>query len=117
MARGKLVQEPFVFEATTGQQFALAYLVGELHAEFVDATEDTISTTRNSLCGTARRMSRSRNGGTRSEPGYPGVVGKRKSDNEKELERNPLYLKFASEADKFEDRQIKKVADRSSGMY
>jgi hypothetical protein len=37
---------------------------------------------------------------------------KRRSDNEKELEQNPLYLKFAEEADKFENRQIKKVADR-----
>src|SRR5919108_738577 len=26
MARGKLVQEPFVFEATVGQQFALSYM-------------------------------------------------------------------------------------------
>ena len=32
MARGKLVQEPFVFDAVVGQQFALSYLVGELHA-------------------------------------------------------------------------------------
>ncbi len=31
MARGKLVQEPFVFDAVVGQQFALSYLIGELH--------------------------------------------------------------------------------------
>ena len=37
MARGKLVQEPFVFEAVVGQQYALSYLIGELHVEFVDA--------------------------------------------------------------------------------
>jgi hypothetical protein len=49
MARGKLVQEPFVFDAVVGQQFALSYLVGELHAEFVDDVDDTIATTRNSL--------------------------------------------------------------------
>ena len=49
MARGKLVQEPFVFEAVVGQQYALSYLIGELHAEFVDGKEDTIGTTRNSL--------------------------------------------------------------------
>jgi hypothetical protein len=34
-ARGKMVQAPFVFDATVGQQYALSYLVGELHAEFV----------------------------------------------------------------------------------
>ena len=49
MARGKLVQEPFVFNATVGQQYALSYLVGELHVEFVDDMEDTIGTSRNSL--------------------------------------------------------------------
>ena len=49
MARGKLVQEPFVFEAVVGQQFALSYLIGELHVDFVDEAEDTIGTTRNSL--------------------------------------------------------------------
>lgn len=49
MARGKLVQEPFVFDAVGGQQFAFSYLIGELNVEFVDAVEDTIGTTRNSL--------------------------------------------------------------------
>lgn len=49
MARGKLVQEPFVFDAVVGQQFALSYLIGELNAEFVDADEDTIGTSRNAL--------------------------------------------------------------------
>ncbi|MDE3244056.1 MAG: ATP-binding protein, partial [Nitrospirota bacterium] len=48
MARGKLVQEPFVFDAVSGQQYAFSYLVGEINAEFVDETEDTISTARNS---------------------------------------------------------------------
>ena len=49
MARGKLVQEPFVFEAVVGQQYALSYIIGELHVEFVDAIEDTIGTNRNAL--------------------------------------------------------------------
>ena len=49
MARGKLVQEPFVFEAVVGQQYALSYIIGELHVEFVDTAEDTIGTNRNVL--------------------------------------------------------------------
>ncbi len=49
MARGKLVQEPFVFNANVGQQYALSYLIGELHVDFVDETEDMVSTTRNAL--------------------------------------------------------------------
>jgi len=113
MARGKLVQEPFVFEATSGQQFALAYLVGELHAEFVDATEDTISTTRNSLVWDSEANIAFKKWGHKEVNRVTREWSdKRKVDNEKELEQNPLYLKFSSEADKFEDRQIKKVADR-----
>ena len=49
MARGKMVQEPFIFNAVVGQQYALSYLIGELNVEFVDEMEDTIATTRNSL--------------------------------------------------------------------
>ena len=49
MARGKLVQEPFVFEAVVGQQYALSYIIGELHVEFVDSVEDTVGTNRNAL--------------------------------------------------------------------
>ena len=49
MARGKLVQDPFHFDAVIGQQFALSYLIGELNVDFVDEQEDTIATARNSL--------------------------------------------------------------------
>lgn len=49
LARGKLVQEPFEFEAVVGQQYALSYIIGELNAEFVDEAEDTIGTSRNQL--------------------------------------------------------------------
>lgn len=113
MARGKLVQEPFVFEATSGQQFALAYLVGELHAEFVDAAEDTISTTRNSLVWDSEANIAFKIWGHKEVNRITREWSdKRKADNEKELEQNPLYLKFSTEADRFESRQVKKVADR-----
>jgi hypothetical protein len=52
MARGKLVQEPTTFDVggkgITGQH-ALAYLVGELHAEFLDREEDLVATGRRSV--------------------------------------------------------------------
>jgi hypothetical protein len=52
MARGKLIQEATTFDVggkgITGQH-ALAYLVGELHAEFLDAEEDFIATGRRSV--------------------------------------------------------------------
>ena len=52
MARGKLVQTPITFDVggtgITGQH-ALAYLVGEIHADFLDDEEDLISTGRRSI--------------------------------------------------------------------
>ncbi len=112
MARGKLVQEPFVFEATVGQQYALSYLVGELHAEFVDDVEDTISTTRNSLVWDTESNA------TFKEWGQNEVnkiarqwAEKRKLDNERELLKNPVYVSFIQEAERFSGSRVKKVAD------
>ena len=52
MARGKLVQTPTTFDVGgkgfTGQ-FGLAYLVGEIQADFLDEEEDLISTGRRSV--------------------------------------------------------------------
>src|SRR5205807_7733376 len=52
MARGRLVQTPTTFEAggigTRGVVY-LPSLVGELHAEFLDAREDMIGTGRRSI--------------------------------------------------------------------
>lgn len=49
-ARGKAVELETTFELkTTHIQFARAYVVGEIHADFLDAEEDNISTGRNSV--------------------------------------------------------------------
>ena len=49
-ARGKAAELDTMFGLkTTHAQFARAYVVGELHAEFLDATEDNISTGRNAV--------------------------------------------------------------------
>ena len=50
-ARGKLIQEPSFFDVSGGQQYAWAYMVGELHAEFFDETtgEDLVGTNRSSI--------------------------------------------------------------------
>lgn len=48
-ARGKAVELETMFGLkTTSIQFARAYVVGEVHADFLDAEEDNISTARNS---------------------------------------------------------------------
>jgi hypothetical protein len=113
MARGKLVQEPFVFEATVGQQYALSYLVGELHAEFVDEEEDTISTTRNSLVWDTESNAAFKEWGQKEVNKIARAwAEKRKQDNERELAQNPLYVNFTREAERFGNARVKKVADR-----
>lgn len=113
MARGKLVQEPFVFDATVGQQYALSYLVGELIAEFVDTEDDVISTTRNSLVWDVEPNITFKDWGQREVNRIAREwAEKRKRDNEKQLAKNPLYLGFVKEADRFDNQRVKRVADK-----
>jgi hypothetical protein len=112
MARGKLVQEPFVFDATVGQQYALSYLVGELNAEFVDDTEDTISTTRNSLVWDAEWNLAFKDWGQKEVNRIAREwAGKRAKDNEVALLKNPIYRRFLEEAKGIENKRVMKVAD------
>ena len=113
LARGKLVQEPFVFDATVGQQFALSYLIGELHAEFVDAEEDSIGTTRNSLVWDTEANIALKAWGQREVNKIARAwAAKRQADNEAALEKNPLYIKFKARADEIGNRRATKIADK-----
>ncbi|VAW33415.1 Heat shock protein G homolog, partial [hydrothermal vent metagenome] len=113
LARGKLVQEPFVFDATVGQQFALSYLIGELHAEFVDAEEDSIGTTRNSLVWDTEANIALKDWGQREVNKIAREwAAKRQADNEAALEENPLYIKFKARADEIGNRRATKIADK-----
>ena len=113
MARGKLVQEPWVFEATVGQQFALSYLVGELTAEFVDADEDTIATSRNTLVwDTDANAAFKKWGAAEVNRIAREWAERRKHDNERLLEESPLYQVFLEESRYVENQRAKRVADR-----
>lgn len=113
MARGKLVQEPFVFEAVVGQQYALSYLVGELHAEFVDEAEDTIATTRNSLVWDTEANAAFKEWGQREVNKIAREWSeKRQADNEAALNRNPKYRQFKEEATSIGNLRAIKVADK-----
>ena len=49
-AGGKLVQEPTFFNAgTSGKTFAYSHMLGEINAEFLDGSNDVISTNRSSI--------------------------------------------------------------------
>jgi hypothetical protein len=113
LARGKVVQDPFVFEAVVGQQYALSYLIGELHAEFVDEGEDTISTTRNSLVWDTEANSALMEWGKEQVNRIAREWAERRSkDNESELTKNALYQRFLVESERFEDNRVRKAADR-----
>ncbi len=112
MARGKLVQEPFVFDTSVGQQYALSYLVGELHAEFVDAEEDTIGTTRNSLVWDTDANKALLEWGQKEVNRIAREwAAKRSADNEAELDKNPIYQGFKKQANLMENKRAAKIAD------
>lgn len=113
MARGKLVQEPFDFNAVVGQQFALSYLIGELNVEFVDEVEDTIGTTRNSLVwDTEANTALMKWGKKKVNKIAREWAEKRRIDNERLLESNPAYCLFQERADEIGNRRALKIADK-----
>ena len=113
MARGKLVQEPFVFEAVVGQQYALSYLIGELHAEFVDEAEDTVGTTRNSLVWDTEANMALKEWGQKEVNKIAREWGKKRNeDNARQLQENDLYVEFQKQAEEIGNKRALKLADR-----
>ena len=112
MARGKMVQEPFLFNAVVGQQYALSYLVGELHAEFVDEAEDTIGTSRNVLVWDTKANAKLMKWGKRTVNKIARKwAKKRQKDNIHELEENQLYSDFKERASEIGNQRALQLAD------
>lgn len=112
MARGKLVQEPFLFNAVVGQQFALSYLIGELHAEFVDAGEDTIGTSRNVLVWDTEANAKLMEWGQQQVKKIAREwAEKRQTDNVRKLEDHNLYLSFKERANEIGNQRAMQLAD------
>lgn len=113
MARGKLVQEPFVFDAVVGQQYALSYLIGELHVDFVDEGEDTIGTTRNSLVWDTEPNTALKKWGQKEVNKIAREWGqKRSKDNERKLQEHSLYSDFQKQAAEIGNKRAMSLADR-----
>ena len=113
MARGKLVQEPFVFDAVGGQQFAFSYLIGELNVEFVDAVEDTIGTSRNALVWDTESNRALKEWGQKEVNGIAREwSAKRRQKNERKLQENQLYVNFRERAEETGNTRALKSADR-----
>lgn len=113
LARGKLVQEPFLFEAVVGQQYALPYLVGELHAEFVDKAEDTIGTSRNVLVWDTDENTKLKEWGQQQVKKIAREwAKKRQDDNVRKLEENALYRSFKERAKDIDNQRALPLADK-----
>ena len=113
MARGKLVQEPFVFEAIVGQQYALSYIIGELHVDFVDEEEDTIGTNRNALVWDTEANTALKEWGRLEVNKIARQWSdKRSADNLAELQQNQLYRDFTKRADETGNRRARSLADQ-----
>lgn len=113
MARGKLVQEPFFFHTGVGQQYAMSYLVGELHVEFVDENEDTIGTTRNSLVWETEPNIALMKWGQNKVKRIAREWGeKRRKDKEQQLEENEAYKQFQEQAEKTGNKRALRIADK-----
>ena len=113
MARGKLVQEPFFFYANVGQQFALSYITGELHVEFVDQKDDMISTTRNTLVWDTEENEVLLNWGQAQVNMVASKWGeKRREDTEKKLNEHQSYIRFKEESEKIDKKREFNRADR-----
>ena len=113
MARGKLVQEPFLFDAVVGQQYALSYLVGEFHVEFVDDDDDTIGTSRNALVWDAEANEILKNWGQKKLNVIAREwAAKRGEDNRRKLEQHPLYVEFRDKASETQNRRAQSLADK-----
>ena len=113
MARGKMVQEPFVFNAVVGQQFALSYLIGELHVDFVDEEEDTIATTRNSLVwDTDANSALMKWGKVEINRVARDWSRRRRKDREQQLENYAPYRQFRQQADEIDNQRALKLSDR-----
>ena len=113
MARGKLVQEPFLFDIVPGQHYASAYIVGELHAEFVDEAEDTIATARSTLVWDAPPNYALKKWGQQELRDITSQWSeKRRKDNQQRLWENPVYQKFMAGAGENQKLRGFKIVER-----
>lgn len=108
-----MVQEPFLFHAVVGQQYALSYLVGELHAEFVDDAEDTIGTSRNTLVWDTEANGRLMEWGKRTLNKIAREWARRRSEDRSRLvKESTAYREFKERARNNRDDRAMTLADR-----
>ena len=112
-ARGKMVQSPFLFDIEGTQPYAFSYVVGEIHAEFVDTVEeDTVGTSRSSLVWDTDTNRALLEWGRKELKRIAKEWGKRRTEkNELRLESSELYRQFREETSDYEDRRNFRAAE------
>lgn len=121
MARGKTAQKPISFgaaEGGTGGQFALQYLVGEIHADFLDEKEDLIATHRNEVMWERRPADKLFNHIQNEILEFCSEwPGKRRVEKMEKIRDEEPYERFIQPLDEHErnlaDKFLGKLAERS----
>jgi hypothetical protein len=112
MVRGKLVQEPFFFEAPSQGwfNFAKSRIVGEIHADFLDEEEDLILSNRCSIYWDHETCQLLLNWGKEKVVKLAASYGKfKQEENEKVVRENPEFKDWLQGLPKPERKVANKV--------
>ncbi len=113
MARGKMVQSPFFFNIDSSHPNGFSYLVGEIHAEFVDTfSEDTVATSRTTLVwDTEANSALQKWGSTQLYAVARDWATKRGEANLARVENSSVYQSFLEDTKDYEFKRHFKAAN------
>lgn len=108
MARGKMVQAPFLFNIESSHPTAFSYISGEIHAEFVDAPdEDMIATSRTTLVWDTEQNKGLESWGQKELWKIEKEWSKKRGEaNLVKIESSPIYQKFLQESEGLDQPQL-----------
>jgi hypothetical protein len=100
LARGKMVQAPFLFNIESSQPTAFSYVVGEIHAEFVDTpAEDMIATSRTTLVWDTEANKELERWGQSELWKIEKIWARKRGEaNLQKIENSSIYKKFLQES-------------------
>jgi hypothetical protein len=108
MARGKMVQAPFLFNIESSHPTAFSSVSGEIHAEFVDAPdEDMIATSRTTLVWDTEPNKALESWGKAELYKIAREWAEKKgAANLEKIEKSPVYQKFLRESEGLDQPQL-----------
>ena len=110
MARGKLIQSPTTADAKSGAKYSYSYIMGTIHAEFMDDDEDLVSTNRQSVIWNGPRGEALRAWCTeRLKKVSSELAEHRRGNREKEIRDDPEIGQWLKKLSRPEQRMADKV--------